>query len=149
MKYKTIVITKDSVASINSGMVAMYLDMAAKVDPSNPANADRFPDEEIQAKYEERNRCLWGAFGFAAAAGWSCGVRIDEKEPTWPVMYIDLPEVGQVSWHLPAYAREWDGHTVTEKYWRVKEFSSRSQEGLSDWADSLAPRDEPEVAPGQ
>lgn len=44
-------------------------------------------------------------------------------------VYIDLP-TGQVSWHyhdreaslfdgLPAYAKEWDGHSTAEKYDRL------------------------------
>jgi len=58
---------------------------------------------------------------------------LDEDE--WKnVVFIDLP-TGQVSWHihkdelvyfpgLPTYKGVWDGHTVEEKYDRVKKYLS-------------------------
>lgn len=59
----------------------------------------------------------------------------DPSEPTWPVLFIDLP-TGQVSWHIAPddmdlfghvnqwdagsiSARIWDGHTTDEKYERL------------------------------
>ncbi len=93
------------------------------------------PNEQMDAVYLERNRCVLLAARLALANGLAAGMGIDEKEePGWQhVIYIDLP-TGQVSWHipdsflaeiggmLPAYLKPWDGHTTEEKYWRMHEY---------------------------
>ncbi len=139
MRYHAITITPNTAADLCGGMVSMYLDMAAEADPSNPANS--VADDEIQERYAERNRCIWMALAFAAGAGWSCGVKIDPIEADWPIVFIDLP-TGQVSWHMPAYPRDWDGHTVEQKYDRVREWSNHATAAFV--ADEDAG-----VAPGQ
>ena len=53
--------------------------------------------------------------------GLQAGIRVDESEPEWPALYIELP-TGQVSWHMPQHIRVWDGHDTEEKYWRIEEF---------------------------
>ncbi len=62
----------------------------------------------------------------ALALAWMCdyeaGIRIDPKEPEWPVAFIGLP-TGQVSWHMPQYKTPYDGHTTEEKYRRIEEFA--------------------------
>lgn len=65
---------------------------------------------------------LW-AVSTAADEGLQAGFRLDPREPEWPVAYITLPQ-GQVSWHIPAYPEEWDGHTTEEKYRRCREFAA-------------------------
>lgn len=62
----------------------------------------------------------------ALALAWMCdyeaGIRVDPKEPEWPVAFIGLP-TGQVSWHMPQYRTPYDGHTTEEKYRRIAEFA--------------------------
>jgi hypothetical protein len=112
------------VADMVAAMTSMHLDMAAAADPSNPANT--VEAEQLEAAYAERNRCLYMALGWAASAGYPCGIKLGPGDgPVWPVLYIELP-TGQVSWHMPAYPGEFDGHSTTEKYARVAEFSLKT-----------------------
>jgi hypothetical protein len=73
---------------------------------------------EEEGDYDKRNTLTVSAMGAALTLGYGAGFKLDEKEPDWPVAYIDLP-TGQVSWHIPAYAGTWDGHDNAEKYRRV------------------------------
>jgi hypothetical protein len=63
-------------------------------------------------------------------------------------VYVDLP-TGQCSWHyhdshahlfvnLPAYTKEWDGHTTDQKYDRVHEFIARQRRANQKLAEVLA-----------
>ena len=47
------------------------------------------------------------------------GVGYDPADPRPVVVYLELPDTGQVSWHLPAHPHPWDGHTTADKYDRV------------------------------
>jgi hypothetical protein len=62
------------------------------------------------------------ALAVAVLEGWRGGIKLDPQEPDWPVVYIELP-TGQVSWHVPAYAGEWDRHDTEEKYRRCRAFA--------------------------
>ena len=73
--------------------------------------------------YEIRNRAVLTALSLALALGYKGGIRTDEDMPDYPVVLIELP-TGQVSWHLPQFDREWDGHTTEEKYERIHAFVS-------------------------
>lgn len=61
-------------------------------------------------------------------------IKIDENEPDWPIIYIELP-TGQVSWHIAKEDMEiyasvrkndetfrYDGHTTGEKYRRLMDY---------------------------
>lgn len=94
--------------------------------------------------YEDRNTAVQLAGAIAAKAGFNAGINVDHEEPEWPVLFIDLPLAGQVSWHLsqddligpwpvyhPSHWRTiaykdgvWDGHTRAEKLQRVKSYVS-------------------------
>lgn len=71
--------------------------------------------------YEVRYKLVFEAIATALMYGFKAGIRIDPKEPEWPVAFIDLP-TGQVSWHLPQYDGEWDGHGTEEKYRRCAQY---------------------------
>ena len=71
--------------------------------------------------YAARECAVLSAVGTARRIGYDAGFRIDPKEPTWPVAFIQLP-TGQVSWHMPGFPFEWDGHGLDEKNARVKAF---------------------------
>lgn len=71
--------------------------------------------------YDDRNRCVVKAVWLALHQGLRAGFRLDEKEPEWPVAFIELP-TGQVSWHLPQHSSAWDEHTSEEKQARCLQF---------------------------
>lgn len=85
---------------------------------------------EIVSLYAERAQCVVALARAARAMGLRVGFGEDPKEPSWPVLFIDLPS-GQVSWHFSAddratlapdigrYDGVWDGHTTDEKYARL------------------------------
>lgn len=72
-------------------------------------------------QYEVRHVLILEALAAAAQAGYRTGYRIDPQEPEWPVAFIELPQ-GQISWHMPQFPEGWDGHTVDEKYERIRTF---------------------------
>lgn len=71
--------------------------------------------------YEIRYGLVLQALHLAYQAGLDCGIRVDPKEPKWPVVYIELP-TGQVSWHMPQHVPCWDGHTTEEKERRTRTY---------------------------
>lgn len=86
-------------------------------------------DARINAAYAERDKCVALLTHMAQELGLETGIRIDDLDASWPIVYIDLPS-GQVSWHiaeselswflhLPQYIGAWDGHDSTQKYERV------------------------------
>lgn len=79
---------------------------------------------ENDTNYEIRNRIIYEALAAAAQCGYPHGFRIDAADPEWPVAFIQLP-TGQVSWHMPQFPQEWDGHSTEEKYRRIVEFRSQ------------------------
>lgn len=81
-------------------------------------------EERIDAAYAQRNTLAVAFAKAAIAAGWTAGRGYDSNEswdPEWRhVVYVDLPDGAQVSWHmnpdqvylldeLPEYPGEWDG----------------------------------------
>ncbi len=78
--------------------------------------------EENETNYAEREKLVWEALVIAKHLGYKAGVRFDPAEPTWPVVAIELPGVGEVSWHCPAYDAAYTGYSVAEKYARTKAF---------------------------
>lgn len=71
--------------------------------------------------YAERYHLVFKAIHYALVIGYDAGIRIDPKEPKWPVAYIELP-TGQVSWHMPEHTKPYDGHSTEEKYQRIEQF---------------------------
>lgn len=82
--------------------------------------------------YPQRYGDVLRALALAHDLGYRVGIKIDPKEPGWPVVYIDLPDDGlepaggQVSWHMPEYAGEWDGHTTAEKFARIAAYATKN-----------------------
>lgn len=79
--------------------------------------------------YEDRNLLAILAASLLADDGCNVGWGVDDNEPDWPVLYIDLP-TGQISYHIPRelyerlpnrpeYSGAWDGHTDDEKRERL------------------------------
>lgn len=109
---------------------------AAASDPSNPANAGRWAGDEAERLYDLRNGFLMGAALSLARAGVPVGITRDDTDPHPVVLTIELPDAGQVTWHLPdspdGYglppAAPWDGHDTATKY-----------ERLATWLDAPVP----------
>ncbi len=74
---------------------------------------------ENDTNYDARARLVYGALAMAATLNYPAGIRIDPAEPAWPVIFIELPGAGQVSWHMPQHPHQWDGHTTPEKFNRI------------------------------
>lgn len=76
---------------------------------------------DMTRDYGARTYYIYKAMAEAMYLTYRVGIRIDPSEPEWPVAFIELP-TGQVSWRLEQHLKEWDGHTLTEKYERIKRF---------------------------
>jgi hypothetical protein len=85
----------------------------------------KMPSDSLDEAYFDRNQAFL-AFGRSAVSlGWVVGVGEDPDAPDWPVLYIEIPGRGQVSWHLPSsqldraawppYEGSWDNHDLAEK----------------------------------
>lgn len=72
-------------------------------------------------QYFARNLMIYKALAIASENGIPAGIRVDPKEPEWPVVFFELP-TGQISWHVNQFEKEWDGHTTSEKYIRLQKF---------------------------
>ncbi len=96
------------------------------LDPSNPGNTRALTLAEQATAFRARNAQIYRALSLATALGYPAGIRLDPAESTWPVVYIELPDAGQVSWHVPAHDQPWDGHTTTDKYDRIRQFTTGS-----------------------
>lgn len=86
----------------------------------------------LDALYRERNAVVQLAALLADRLGYAVGWK-DSEDPDWPLLFIELPSNGQLSWHLPKaelvdvfspYDGVWDGHTTEEKYQRIQDFLS-------------------------
>jgi hypothetical protein len=81
--------------------------------------------ELLENDYDKREIIVAFAVALAKLLGYKAGVRFDsssDEARKWPVFCIDLPEVGEVSWHSPAYEKAYDGYSTEEKYRRCHEF---------------------------
>lgn len=87
--------------------------------------------EATDSNYALREALVYRAVGLARALGLRAGVRFDKSAtdgPDWPIFCIELPEVGEVSWHCPAYTKPYSGYSVEEKYRRLNAFLSSTKE---------------------
>lgn len=81
--------------------------------------------KDIQANdtnYGKRYGLVLNAVSMAHNCGYAAGFRVDPKDPSWPVAFIELPGGLQVSWHMPQHPFPWDGHTTEQKYKRIELF---------------------------
>ena len=103
------------------------LSTIAATDPSRTGHTG--PDTpEISARYARRNTLIWQALALAIDRGIPAGVGYDPADPRPVVVYLELPGVGQVSWHLPAHPYPWDGHSTGGKYQRVAAYLAATTE---------------------
>lgn len=100
--------------------LAVWLRWICLADPSWPGH-----DPEL-ADYRRRNAFVHMAIAAAIEVGFQAGFALDPNgEPGFrTVAYIELP-TGQVSWHMPEFAGEFDGHSTADKYRRIDEFAEQ------------------------
>lgn len=96
-------------------MLARLAQLLTAIDAIDPSYGSGDP-----ATYPHRNRLVFAALGVALAAGMPGGVAAD-VDPDLMLVYIDLP-TGQVSWHVPVYPADWDGHDRIVKRERIAAF---------------------------
>ncbi len=90
--------------------------------------------ETNDTNYDIRERLVWQLLSLAKQMDYSCGVRFDPEDmedyitrscsDVWPVVCIELPDVGEVAWHMPPCNIKYDGHSTEEKYQRTKKWIS-------------------------
>lgn len=78
-------------------------------------------EADAENRYDYRNILVYEAVALALRSNLKAGIRIDLKEPEWPVAYIELP-TGQITYHLPQHGAPWDNHTTEIKNTRIKQF---------------------------
>jgi hypothetical protein len=61
--------------------------------------------------YDIRYTLILEALLEAKKLNYECGFRLDVTEANWPVVVIVLPEIGQVSWHMPPSGIIYDNST--------------------------------------
>jgi hypothetical protein len=85
----------------------------------------------LEEAYFDRNQAVQAFARLALAQDWSVGLLPNPAEPDWPILYVDIPGKGQVSWHLPraeiigdwpAYPALWDGTGLEVKRQRLATF---------------------------
>ena len=89
----------------------------------------------VEALYTERNQAVAVLVALAQRLGYPTWFACAD-DPDWPIVFIELPNVGQVSWHIPAAEFSdyfpinaalpnkeglWDSHTNEQKAERLKD----------------------------
>jgi len=72
--------------------------------------------------YEVRYSLCLRASAIAMELKYVTGFRHDPDEKDWPVLVIILPEIGEVSWHMPPVGVEYDHHTRYESKERIRKY---------------------------
>lgn len=105
---------------------------------SDSGEKGKFESDSLNDAYFDRNQAVMLAASFAEQLGdgLCSGWKENPDDPDWPILYINLPIEGQVSWHIPKAERvdfgcgtwyaEWDGHDLAEKRKRIDHY-------LKDW----------------
>jgi hypothetical protein len=70
--------------------------------------------------YRDRYKLVTMAMGIAATMDYVTGVRTEDAD--WSVYCIMLPEVGEISWHMPAHKVAFTGYDTKEKCARIERF---------------------------
>lgn len=77
---------------------------------------------ENKKDYKARDIFIYRALAVAREENYKCGIKIDLAQSNWPLVFIEIPDFGQFSWHCQEFEGEWDGHTTEDKYDRLEKF---------------------------
>jgi hypothetical protein len=80
--------------------------------------------EQAKGDFGARNQLIYSALACAAMDGADCGIRFNEDDHEWPVVYIVLP-TGQVAWTVQQFVPKADNHTKEENLERIQKFVER------------------------
>lgn len=94
--------------------------------------SDLGSQDSVEHIYTERNEAVATLVKLAMRLGYPCWC--DTKQDVeWPIVFVQLPYNGQVSWHIPVQefieyfppslperGARWDGHTNEEKSMRLR-----------------------------
>lgn len=81
--------------------------------------------EERDVLYKKRTNLVYQALGQAAILGYEVGIRNDppsDPQGEWPIICINLPEVGEVAWHCASYKTPYVPYDAQEKTRRINTF---------------------------
>lgn len=78
--------------------------------------------EENYTNYDYRYNLVLKALLLARDLKYECGFRFDASEPKWPVIVILLPNIGEISWHMPPCNIIYDD-TINTSSERTKRYS--------------------------
>jgi len=87
--------------------------------------------ENNETNYEIREILIAQAMYLAKKIGYKAGIRFgtltDENDNgnDWPVWCIELPNIGEISWHCPSFKGVYDGYTTNEKYDRIHKYLNK------------------------
>jgi hypothetical protein len=74
--------------------------------------------EQNETNYDVREGLVYKALALAKELGFKSGVRFDPTSPDWPVFCIELPDIGEVAWHCPAFDSPYVEYDTETKYSR-------------------------------
>jgi hypothetical protein len=80
--------------------------------------------EGDKGDYGARNQMIYAALACAALDGADCGVRFNQDDHEWPIVYIVLP-TGQVSWTVQQFLPPASPHTIDENNAAIQKFVER------------------------
>jgi hypothetical protein len=83
--------------------------------------------KEVNENYENYDRryiIVLDILIISKKLGYPCGFRHDASEPDWPVVVVDLPMIGQVSWHMPPSNIEYDNSSVDDCKARCSQYAN-------------------------
>lgn len=110
----------------------------------------------VDEVYYDRNQLAQLVAKLAGRMGYAAGIAPGE-DPAWPVVLVDLPLAGQISYHvpkeqldetLPPYDGEWDGHSTPVKRERLAAFlAGREVAKAEAEADDAAPTPAADATP--
>ena len=81
--------------------------------------------ERNEKNYAVREGLVYGALAQAKQMGYKAGVRVDPADLEWPIVCIELPGIGEVAWHCPAFDAKYVPYDTAEKYERCRRYAAK------------------------
>lgn len=82
---------------------------------------------ENDTNYQIREELVIQAFSCAKKLGYKVGIRHDARDgPEWPIFAIELPNTGEVSWHIKCQDLGYTNYSTEEKNNRCCSFANKN-----------------------